>query len=67
MYRCNDCYEIFDEPESERVDMEEYYGVGGLFGNHHHEYMSVCPFCKSTDFEEYLEDEDEEGEEDELK
>ena len=63
MYRCNNCDEIFDEPESERIDLESYYGVGSLFPDHHYGYLSVCPYCNSEDFDEY--DEDDECEYDE--
>lgn len=58
MYKCNDCGSIFDEPDSEYIDLEEYYGVGSLFNDHHHEYMSVCPCCGSNDYEYYDEEEE---------
>lgn len=51
-FTCNDCGAEFDEPDEEMVDLEDYYGVGGLFGDHHSGYMDVCPECGSEDIEE---------------
>lgn len=54
LYRCSDCNRVFsdNEMDSVRVDMEDYYGVGADFPDHHYENMSACPECKSVDFED---------------
>ena len=54
LYRCDECDYVFcdNEMSSVDVDMENYYGVGSDFPDHHVESMSACPKCKSTDFEE---------------
>lgn len=51
-YYCPDCHTYFNEPEEREVDMEDYYGVGGMFGDHHRGYINVCPECGSEDFNE---------------
>ena len=46
-YYCDNCHK-YVEPKTENVDMEDYYGVGGDFPDHHHEEMTVCPICGNT-------------------
>ena len=67
MYVCNHCGAMFEEPETERICLEDYYGVGGAFGNSNYGYIDVCPECGSDNFDEVYEDDteyidDEEGE-----
>ena len=54
LYRCNVCDRVFsdNEMDSVEVDMEDYYGVEADFPDHHYENMSVCPKCKSIEFED---------------
>ena len=54
LYQCNDCGGVFDEDSivSVRTDMENYYGVGSDFPDHHYENLLGCPDCNSTDIEE---------------
>lgn len=51
---CLDCDRYFDEDDLETkvVDLEEEYGVGGLFPDHHHKKIEVCPECGSSSLEE---------------
>lgn len=67
MLRCEVCGEVFEYNEVilEEVCLENYYGVGSMFGNHHYATLKKCPHCGSTAIEDYYEDEDEEEEEDE--
>lgn len=51
-FTCSDCGAEFDEPDETMVDLEEMYGVGGAFGDHHWGYMETCPECGSEDIEE---------------
>ena len=41
---CLDCDRYFDEDdlETKTVDLEEEYGVGGLFPDHHRKKIAVC-------------------------
>ena len=57
MYKCNNCGCLFEEPCVVRTTYENYYGVGGLFPNHHYLSYECCPNCRDEDFEE-VEDED---------
>ena len=47
-YRCTECGEEFEEPVEAEVDLEEEYGVGGMFCDHHTAKWDVCPNCGST-------------------
>lgn len=51
-YRCRDCGFEFDEPESKEVDAEDFYGVGGMFDDHHSITLDACPNCYSEEIEE---------------
>ena len=62
MCECMECGRSFDEPISIKTSYENYYGVGGLFRNHHSLYVEVCPYCKSEEWEEVDEEYDEEEE-----
>jgi DNA-directed RNA polymerase subunit RPC12/RpoP len=55
MYRCNDCKWEFDEPHRE---VEIHWEVPPP----NKEYFYLCPICKSDDYEEINEDDDEEDE-----
>jgi uncharacterized C2H2 Zn-finger protein len=67
MLRCVECGEIFEDNEVilKEVCLENYYGVGGMFGNHHYTTFKKCPHCGGMELEDYYEDEDEEEEEEE--
>lgn len=43
---CSNCNEYFEEPYSEKTDMEDYYGVGSDFSNHNTQDLVMCPNCK---------------------
>lgn len=51
-YYCPDCHTYFNKPEEREADMEDYYGVGGMFLDHHRGFISVCPECGSEEFNE---------------
>lgn len=60
MYRCIDCGEVFDEPESVRYNKDDYNGTADLFGNWQWGTYDACPNCGSEDIEETFEEEEEE-------
>ena len=62
MYKCNVCNKIFDEPISESA--ESFYGVSEAFSYSCGEMIYMCPYCKETWFEEFVEEEEEEDERD---
>ena len=51
IYKCDHCNNICKENEldSKEVDMENYYGVGSDFPDHHYQTMYICPVCGSED------------------
>lgn len=53
LYRCSECDYVFGDSEmsSAEVDMEDYYGVGSDFPDHHIQSLQACPKCKSVDLE----------------
>ena len=51
-YYCPDCKSYFDEPDEKEVDLEDFYGVGGSFSDHHTGFINVCPECGNEDFNE---------------
>ena len=59
LFRCNDCGHEFEIPDTEREYRGEFWGVPAF------ENVAVCPMCRSDDFEEINESEDEEREENE--
>ena len=63
MYKCNECGHKFDEPKRRATTYEAEYGVAGLFPDHHPVTFYECPFCDSSDFDEYKEDDEKEEEE----
>lgn len=62
MYICRDCGEVFEDLETEFVDLEEEAGVGSEFGDHHYEERGVCPACGYFDIHEMTDEEYEEWE-----
>lgn len=56
--KCYDCGEIFDEENADTVSEN----VGEFWGAPAYMNYNACPRCRSTDLEEYYENEDE-GEE----
>lgn len=46
-YHCDDCDCWFDDAIEEEVDLEEYFGVGSGFPDHHMARLLRCPFCNS--------------------
>lgn len=65
MYRCNRCKAIFEEPDTERVCLEDYNGVGRMFPDSHYGYFNICPCCGTGDIDEYYESEEDDYDEDE--
>jgi DNA-directed RNA polymerase subunit RPC12/RpoP len=57
IYKCDDCGKLFDEPQLVHELMGECRGQPA------YEDWSYCPYCGSTDFDEYDEDELEEEDE----
>lgn len=53
MYRCEHCGAIFDTPGSKSYCLEDYNGVGSLFGNRTYGNYDVCPECESENFDPY--------------
>lgn len=58
-YRCCECGEEFDTPDTSRECIGEFWGTPAYMD------FDVCPRCGSDEFEEVFETEDEEGYEDE--
>lgn len=58
MFRCNNCGHIFNKPKSEKWATGEYHGHTA------YETWSVCPECRSEDYDEYEEEDEEEEDED---
>lgn len=58
-YKCLKCGEIFDETELEVKSWRECRGE--YWGSPAYEimYEYYCPYCKSTNFDEYFEEEEE--------
>lgn len=63
MWKCEQCGEIFEEPETKLVDLESEYGVADLFGDHHYAREFCCPRCFGLEITEEFDDEDEYEEE----
>jgi hypothetical protein len=51
MYKCNDCENTFNEPDSYRECIGEFWGFPA------YEEFGSCPICGSDDYEEVLIDE----------
>lgn len=56
MYRCNDCGKIFHASEFKAI--QEYRGE--CWGTPAYETMYYCPSCEGSDYDEYVEEEEEE-------
>lgn len=54
VYRCCSCGKCSAEDElvEKEIDLENEYGVGGFFPDHHYESIWVCPYCGDDDLEE---------------
>lgn len=54
LYECNNCGLLFesDQAEFESFDMENEYGVGGSFPDHHSGLKMICPDCGSDEIGE---------------
>lgn len=55
IYKCENCGKFFSEDELNYTihrDMEDYYGVGNEFHQHHYEDIVVCPECRRDELEE---------------
>ena len=53
--KCENCGNVFDDSLASsyiNVDMEDYYGVGSYFPDHHYQSMLACPNCKSIDIDD---------------
>lgn len=48
MYRCNRCGTEFEEPATKQESRGEFWGTPA------YEEFSICPCCKSDDFEEIV-------------
>lgn len=52
LMKCDNCGSIVtteEVTETRKVDMEDYYGVGSDFPDHHYQEFSVCPNCGDID------------------
>lgn len=58
MWICENCKEIFDEPDYESICAEDYYGVSSMFNSCNYIDIKVCPECGSDEIEEYYDEED---------
>ena len=54
MYKCHDCDNLFDYFDT----MKDYIGDYG--DRRVYETVGVCPYCQSTNFDEYYEDDESE-------
>ena len=58
MWKCENCGEIFNEPEFIKYCLEDYNGVSSLFPDRHYATYPTCPDCGSKRLDEYYEDEE---------
>lgn len=63
MYYCEDCGEIFEEPQIKHTTYESYYGVWSDFSSHTPLDLKLCPSCGSDNLSPYEYDYEEEEEE----
>lgn len=61
-YKCSECERVFDKPHEHETTWEAFYGVSGMFPDHHRVTILECPYCGSDGIEEYFEDEEDEEE-----
>lgn len=47
-YKCNECDAVFDEPDTYRECVGEFWGTPA------YEEFDICPVCKSDDIEEVI-------------
>lgn len=59
---CNECKCKFGQ--AKEISAEEFYGVSDMFEYSCGEMIYMCPYCKETWFEEFVEEEEEEDERD---
>ena len=52
MYRCNNCNEMFEEPDTKNIVAEEYLGVSHLLQGSTRLDINICPCCNDEDIEE---------------
>lgn len=52
MYRCNNCNEKFEEPETKNIIAEEYLGISTLMQGRTRMDINICPCCNDDDIEE---------------
>lgn len=52
MYYCDECGEVFEEPNEKRVSFEDYYGVSHLFSGNNMTTIYCCPYCGNEPVEE---------------
>lgn len=57
IYKCNNCNNIFKEPDETNVWLEDMYGVTGEFPTRTIQATCCCPYCNSLDIEECSVDE----------
>lgn len=62
MYKCENCNEVFDESDADKVHTtyESEYGVSGEFASSTPYSYLVCPYCKCDELEEYEDEEEDE-------
>lgn len=58
MFRCNECGRSFEDYEvgHRMVCWESYYGVSSSFMSSHYDDIDICPYCGSSDIEEFDEE-----------
>ena len=56
-YECKECGHQFPMEHAEQrvVNLEEEYGVGGVFPDHHTGWIDCCPECDSEELDEISE------------
>lgn len=54
MFRCNNCDEMFEEPERKNIIAEEHLGISNLFPTRTRMDTFICPGCGDDDIEELM-------------
>lgn len=54
IFRCDDCGYFCEEEDllEKTISLEDYNGVGSMFGDHHFETVGCCPHCGSIEIGE---------------
>ena len=65
LYKCMNCGERFNEPDTIPTTYESYYGVAGMFPYSTPLDLYVCPWCNAEDIEEISIYDDDECEDEE--